>query len=323
MVEAQENKINETKEADYSDLQSLLEAADLSEFNLEQGYTEEKQEFEKFENFFEIIKSTADEEAQSKQEEVNDTQETTDAAEDSQKDGLNEDKLLNNEEFEQKENLEENSEQVYEQTNKIATTMIENDDVSDGSLEQMSSTEQSEKEQQVISNASASKDDDSKCSPEEVDQNKVEKELFNSELEKNAYEMGHKDALEEFERSMELEKKSLQELTNTLFSINDKLQEATESLLKEKLFELFDELIGEKLSEFEEKFIAKIKAASNCIIAVSNAVQLELNHSDFKILKSNANLESLGFEVSEKPDLRRGEFRLVHDSSGFQQKFNK
>ena len=66
----------------------------------------------------------------------------------------------------------------------------------------------------MISNASASKDDDSKCSPE-VDQNKVEKELFNSELEKNAYEMG-KDALEEFERSMELEKVTW-ELTNTSF----------------------------------------------------------------------------------------------------------
>ena len=50
-VEAQENKINETKEADYSDLQSLLEAANLSKFNPELGYTEEKREFEKFENF--------------------------------------------------------------------------------------------------------------------------------------------------------------------------------------------------------------------------------------------------------------------------------
>ena len=42
MVEAQENKINETKEADYSDLQRLLEAANLSKFNPELGYTEEK-----------------------------------------------------------------------------------------------------------------------------------------------------------------------------------------------------------------------------------------------------------------------------------------
>ena len=134
--------------------------------------------------------------------------------------------------------------------------------------------------------------------------------------------MGHKDALEEFERSMGLEKKSLQELTVTLFAINDKLQEATESLLKEKLFELFDELIGEKLNEFEETFVAKIKAASKSIIALSNAIKLELNHSDFKILKSNVQLKSLGFEISEKSDLRRGEFRIFHDSSGFQQKFN-
>ena len=56
MAEAQENELNETKEADFSDLQSLLEAADLSEFNLEQGYTEEKQEFEKFEKILKFHK---------------------------------------------------------------------------------------------------------------------------------------------------------------------------------------------------------------------------------------------------------------------------
>ena len=46
------------KEQDYTDLESLLEAAKLSEFKPEQGYTEENQEFVKFESFFEIVKST-------------------------------------------------------------------------------------------------------------------------------------------------------------------------------------------------------------------------------------------------------------------------
>ena len=35
-----------------------MEAAKLSEFKPEQGYTEENQEFVKFESFFEIVKST-------------------------------------------------------------------------------------------------------------------------------------------------------------------------------------------------------------------------------------------------------------------------
>ena len=54
MNEVQEDTISETNETDYKDLQSLLEAANLSEFNPETGYTEEKQDFVKFESFFDI-----------------------------------------------------------------------------------------------------------------------------------------------------------------------------------------------------------------------------------------------------------------------------
>ena len=106
--------------------------------------------------------------------------------------------------------------------------------------------------------------------------------------------MGHKDALESLRGQWDLKKVS-QELTVTLFAINDKLQEATESLLKEKLFELFDELIGEKLNEFEKHLLLKLKLHRNHI-ALSNAIKLELNHSDFKILKSNIQLKSLGLK---------------------------
>ena len=66
MSEIQDNTLHETKEADFEDLQSLLEAANSPEFSPESGYTEQKQEFEKFENFFEIVQSTATEEAKSK-----------------------------------------------------------------------------------------------------------------------------------------------------------------------------------------------------------------------------------------------------------------
>ena len=69
MTDMQEDTITK-KEQDYTDLESLLEAAKLSEFKPEQGYTEENQEFVKFESFFEIVKSTetAEVEAQEQNE---------------------------------------------------------------------------------------------------------------------------------------------------------------------------------------------------------------------------------------------------------------
>ena len=68
MNEIQEDTISETKETDYKDLQSLLEAANLSEFNPETGYTEEKQEFVKFESFFDIVKSTVSDEVEAQEQ---------------------------------------------------------------------------------------------------------------------------------------------------------------------------------------------------------------------------------------------------------------
>ena len=50
--------------------------------------------------------------------------------------------------------------------------------------------------------------------------------------------------------------------------------------------------------------------------------RLELNHADFKLLNGNKSAESLGFELIEKSDLRRGEFRLVSNSTGFQQELS-
>ena len=57
MTDMQQDTITK-KEKDYTDLESLLEAAKLSEFKPEPGYTEENQEFVKFESFFEIVKSS-------------------------------------------------------------------------------------------------------------------------------------------------------------------------------------------------------------------------------------------------------------------------
>ena len=320
MSEIQDNTLNETKEADFEDLQSLLEAANLSEFSPEAGYTEQKQEFEKFENFFEIVQSTATNEAKSKKKDSTESQDTIDITDESEEASLGDEKFVNKDETVGEErNLSEPSDEELEQKHKGEPEISDNDEALEA-IESVHSTPQSEKEQQSGSDASDLKDNDDDLAPKEGEQTKTNEELLESELERNAYQMGHKAALEEFERSMELEKKSLQELATILFSINDKLQESTECLLKEKLLELFDELIGAKLKEFDATFIKKIKVASKSIVNASKTTKLELNHADLKVLKSNIKLKNLEFEISEHADLRRGEFRITDNSSGFQQK---
>ena len=51
-------------------------------------------------------------------------------------------------------------------------------------------------------------------------------------------------------------------------------------------------------------------------------VKLELNHGELELLKGSGVIEGLGFEVMERSDLRRGEFRLISNSTGFQRELS-
>ena len=318
MNEIQEDTISETKETDYKDLQSLLEAANLSEFNPETGYTEEKQEFVKFESFFDIVKSTVSDEVEAQEQnegkelEVN-AHEHEDAIlgqeglENDLKKDLNEDdNEIEPEDLDLKQvDIKEEIPVVEDENSLRAEVGVDNDQAQSGKA-QPSSNEQIE---DTDDKSDAVLDDTIRSGSE-----------FESELEKNAYEKGHRAALEEFESSMELEKKSLQDLTETVFLISENFQEETVKLIKQKLLELSDELIGANIKEFKENFINKIELAAESIIAEVRGVTLELNHSDLKILQENTKVKDFGFQLLEKSDLRRGEFRLITSSLGFEQK---
>ena len=318
MNEVQEDTISETNETDFKDLQSLLEAANLSEFNPETGYTEEKQDFVKFESFFDIVKSTISDEVevQEKKEgeeleilahEQEDTSLDQERLEKDLKKDLNEDKNeIEPEDLDLTQvDIKEETPGVEDENSLRAEAEVDNDEAQNGKV-QPSSNDQIE-------------DTDDK-SDAVLDDPIISEAAFDSELEKNAYEKGHRAALEEFESSMELEKKSLQDLTETLFLISEKFQEDTVNLIKQKLLELSDELIGANIKEFQENFLNKIELAAESIIAEVHGVTLELNHSDLKILQENSKVKDFGFQLLEKSDLRRGEFRLITDSLGFEQK---
>ena len=143
-----------------------------------------------------------------------------------------------------------------------------------------------------------------------------------TEEEQLIYDKGYKEALEEFEKAISLEKGSLKDLTETMFSIGDDFQERLEALIKTKICELHNELLDSEIQDFSTPFLNKIKQVANDILSEIKDVKLELNHGDLELIKGSDVIESLGFEVLEKSDLRRGEFRLISNATGFQRELS-
>ena len=252
MSEVQENVLDD-QNPDYTDLESLLAAANSSEFSISNGFTEEKQEFEKLNSFFEIVTS-------------NDTKNLN-----------NEDEVLND--------LQVGSEKDEEGELEISGLQVGSD--ADEDLSKVSGLETALTEEEQL-----------------------------------AYDKGYKAALEEFEKSMTLEKGSLKDLTETMFSIGDDFQESLEALIKTKICELNNELLESEIEDFPTPFLNKIKQVAGDIVSEIKDVKLELNHADLELLKGSDVVKNLGFELMERSDLRRGEFRLISNSTGFQRELS-
>ena len=260
MSELQDNVLDD-QNSDYTDLESLLAVANSSEFSVSDGFTKEKQEFEKLNSFFEIVAS-------------NEIQNLD-----------NEDEVFAEESESEISGLQIGSEADEEGESEISGLQLgseADEDFSDASAVETSLTE----EEQLI------------------------------------YDKGYKEALEEFEKAMSLEKSSLKDLTETMFSIGDDFQERLEALIKTKICELHNELLDSEIQDFSTPFLNKIKQVANDILSEIKDVKLELNHGDLELIKGSDVIESLGFEVLEKSDLRRGEFRLISNSTGFQRELS-
>ena len=243
MSELQDNVLDD-QNSDYTDLESLLAVANSSEFSVSDGFTKEKQEFEKLNSFFEIVSS-------------------------------NKIKNLDNED-------EVFAEEGESEISGLQIGSGADEDFSDASGEETSLTE----EEQLV------------------------------------YDKGYKEALEEFEKAISLEKGSLKVLTVTMFSIGDDFQERLEALIKTKICELNNELLESEIQDFPTPFLNKINQVAGDILSEIKDVKLELNHADLELLKGSNVVESLGFEVMERSDLRRGEFRLISNSTGFQRELS-
>ena len=277
MSELQDNVLDE-QNSDYTDLESLLAVANSSEFSVSDGFTKEKQEFEKLNSFFEIVSSNKI------------------------KNLDNEDEVSAEESESEISGLQIGSEADEEGEAEISGLQI-------GS----GADEEGEAEISGLQIGSGADEDFSDASGEETSL---------TEEEQLVYDKGYKEALEEFEKAISLEKGSLKDLTETMFSIGDDFQERLEALIKTKICELHTELLDSEIQDFSTPFLNKIKQVANDILSEIKDVKLELNHGDLELLKGSDVVESLGFEVIERSDLRRGEFRLISNSTGFQRELS-
>ena len=311
MSELQDNVLDD-QNSDYTDLESLLAVANSSEFSVSDGFTQEKQEFEKFNSFFEIVTS-------------NET-----------KNDDNEDEVINEEGESEISGLQIGGEADEKDESEISGLQIGSEADDEGESEisglQIGSKVEEEGESEISGLQIGSEADDeveleisdlqigSEADEDFSESTEMESSL--TEEDQLVYDKGYKEALEEFEKAMSLEKGSLKDLTETMFSIRDDFQESLEALIKTKICELHNELLDSEIQDFPTPFLNKIKQVASDIVGEIKDVTLELNHADLELLKGSDAVKSLGFEVTERADLRRGEFRLTSNTTGFQRELS-
>jgi flagellar biosynthesis/type III secretory pathway protein FliH len=304
-------KVLDDQKSDYADLESLLDAAKSSEFNLSDGFTEEKKEFEKLSSFFEIVtsKEQKDPTSSDKTNEFSDN-DLVDGPDGTEK-KHNSPEVSKSDEFENLDKLdpiEEDVDAASTEEGAVFTSQSILDDTQDD-IESGDPLESMENPQSIeIAEADVSE--------------ATEGQASFSEAEKLAYDMGYKEALEEFEKAMLLEKNSFKDLTDTMFSVGEDFQESLQELIKTKICQISRELLDDEMKEFPLPLLKKIKKVAENILSEVKDFRLELNHADLELLNGNESAESLGFELIERSDLRRGEFRLVSNSTGFQQELS-
>ncbi len=311
MSELQDNVLDD-QNSDYTDLESLLAVANSSEFSVSDGFTKEKQEFEKLNSFFEIVTSNEIKNLDNEDEVFAEESE-------SEISGLQ----IGNEAEEEGESeisgLQIGSEADEEGESEISGLQIGSGADEEGELEisglQIGSGADEEDESEISGLQIESEADE-----DFSDASGVETSL--TEEEQLVYDKGYKEALEEFEKAISLEKGSLKDLSETMFSIGDDFQERLEALIKTKICELNNELLEAEIQDFPTPFLNKIKQVAGDILSEIKDIKLELNHADLELLKGSDVVESLGFEVMERSDLRRGEFRLISNSTGFQRELS-
>ena len=302
---------NSQEEYGSVDIVDLLEIANSKVFDDEEGLVNRNKDFEKVSSFFDLIKSSDNEDqnvALSEQVSEASVEELSD--EESSPEG---------------NSLEEPSDNKQKELTNSENTEIKSDSEDVAAADSI--TEPGLDNSEISGEAEISSEEFEPLDVIEQSRETVEKLKSQDEREENQvdelseeYNRGYQDALSEFEKTMDAEKKAISNFGSTLLSIQEDTSKIIEELIKEKLLEISNEFLGKQVSDFPKDFYTHIENISSSIVSNTSEIIVELNEIDAAALKSNIKLEQLAFKIKEVSDLGRAEFRIIAGKSGYEQK---
>ena len=326
---------NGQDESSSVDIAELLAAANSKVFDDQNGLIDTNKNFEKVSSFFDLIKSSNNEDtnlAEQDESPGSSAEENSDeeiiGLKISSSDGASDDNEMDEEIVGLKISSSDGASDDNEIDEEIVGLKISSrDDASDDMQTERGINELEVEKSDIpgeeeISSENFEPLDVIEQSRETVEKLKSQDKAETDQVEETSeeYNLGYQDALNEFEKTLDAEKKAISNFGSTLLSIRDDASKIIEELIKEKLAEISNEFLGKQVSEFPKDFLTHIENISESIVSSTSEIIVELNEIDAAALKTNIKLEQLAFKIKEVTDLGRAEFRIIVGKSGYEQK---
>jgi hypothetical protein len=326
---------NGQKETSSVDIVELLAAANSKVFDDQNGLIDTNKNFEKVSSFFDLIKSSNSEDTNLAEPDENPESSAEENSDEeiiglkiSSSDGASDDNEIDEEIVGLKISSSDGASDDNEIDEEIVGLKISSrDDASDDRQTERGINEPEVEKSDIpgeeeISSENFEPLDVIEQSRETVEKLKSQDKAETDQVEETSeeYNLGYQDALNEFEKTLDAEKKAISNFGSTLLSIRDDASKIIEELIKEKLAEISNEFLGKQVSEFPKDFLIHIENISESIVSSTSEIIVELNEIDAAALKTNIKLEQLAFKIKEVTDLGRAEFRIIVGKSGYEQK---
>ena len=326
---------NGQDESSSVDIAELLAAANSKVFDDENGLIDANKNFEKVSSFFDLIKSSNNEDTNlAEQDESPESSAEENSDEEiiglkiSSSDGASDDNEIDEEIIGLKISSSDGASDDNEIDEEIVGLKISSRDGASDDMQTQRGISELEVEksdtpgEEEISSENFEPLDVIEQSRETVEKLKSQDKAETDQGEETSeeYNLGYQDALNEFEKTLDAEKKAISNFGSTLLSIRDDASKIIEELIKEKLAEISNEFLGKQVSEFPKDFLTHIENISESIVSSTSEIIVELNEIDAAALKTNIKLEQLAFKIKEVTDLGRAEFRIIVGKSGYEQK---
>ena len=305
---------NGQKETSSVDIVELLAAANSKVFDDQNGLIDTNKNFEKVSSFFDLIKSSNSEDTNLAEPDENPESSAEENSDEeiiglkiSSSDGASDDNEIDEEIVGLKISSRDDASDDMQTERGINEPEVEKSDIPG---------------EEEISSENFEPLDVIEQSRETVEKLKSQDKAETDQVEETSeeYNLGYQDALNEFEKTLDAEKKAISNFGSTLLSIRDDASKIIEELIKEKLAEISNEFLGKQVSEFPKDFLTHIENISESIVSSTSEIIVELNEIDAAALKTNIKLEQLAFKIKEVTDLGRAEFRIIVGKSGYEQK---